>query len=128
MLEFILAMLETERFLSAVFLLVVVGFGWFTVGHFWPWVTVRIDRTLDSWVDLKRQQLTVEAERNDRYANAWQSNNDRLSAMNERMIEMNITIQTMLEADKLLIGALLSFVDDKNVQSRLYQIFREDGQ
>lgn len=128
MFEFILQMLDTERMASAILVVLVVGGGWFAARQFWPWFTRRVDKTLDSWLELKREELRIEAERNDRYANAWQSNNERLSSMNDRLIEMNIVIQTMLEADKLLIGALLSFVDDKQLSGKLYKIFREDGQ
>lgn len=121
MLEFILAMLETERFLSMIFLLSVVGLGVFTVRYFWPWFTTRVDKSWDGWLELKRSELSIEASRNDRYANAWQENNKTL-------IEMQSNVASLAETNKALINVLLSFIDDRKLQGRLYEIFREDGQ
>lgn len=120
-LQFILAMLETERFLSGVLLLLVVGFGLFFTLYFWPWFTKRIDDSWSGWIHLRRKELQLEADRNERYANAWQQNNRTL-------IQMQANILELAETNKSLINVLLSFVDDKKLQGRLYEIFREDGQ
>ena len=123
MTEFILQMLETEKVATAILVFFVVAGGWFFTKHVWPWFTSRIDKTLDNWLELKRQEMKIEAERNVRYADAWQVNNDRLQSVNQRLLEVSMTIQTMLEVNKALIGTLLTFVDDEKLQGKLYSLF-----
>ena len=117
----IATLLDSEHIASAILVFLIVAGGWFLAREFWPWLRNRIDTSWDSWIALKRKQLELDSERDNRFAEAWQDNNTRL-------MEMHMTIQTLVEGQKALIGTLLSFVDDRKLQDRLYSIFYEDGQ
>ncbi len=117
---------NTENFMSILVGIIVIGFGIFFAKAFWPWLTSRIDKTMDEWMDLKREELVIEADRNQRYASAWRDNNQLLSQNNERMAEMTTTLKSLTENNRAMIGALLSFVDNKKLQDKLYSLFYDE--
>ena len=129
--EFILAMLETEHFLSGVVLLVVVGFGFFFAKSFWPWFTNGIETALGNYFQMKRDELRIEAERNERFAEAWRENTATLNKQHQTLVKQSETIATLLETHKALIGVFLNFVDDRKIQGRLaevlHQSYEKDG-
>lgn len=126
--EFILAMLETERLSSAILLIVIVGFGFFFVRYFWPWFTGGVESTINGWLELKREELRIEADRNERFANAWQENTKTLNKQHETLVRQGETLSSMQRTNVAIINTFLGFVDDKKVQGKLADVLYEKYQ
>lgn len=126
--EFIINIFNSQAFASGLLIVLIVGFGWFVNFQVWPFITTRYDKWADEYIGLKRMELEIEAERNTRFADAWRENTATLLKQHEELVRQGAVIANLLEVNKAIITTFLNFVDDKKLQGKLYELFREDGQ